>query len=205
MHCPVCNSPDSKVRDSRPGKRSVQRRRECIACGHRWDTTEVHQSSARKGRQNLDQSVKDKIARMAKAGATQTAVAKAMRLSQSTVSRHWPLPSASRQGAPAFSADTEDEIVRRYRDDRMSCERLAVEFGVGEKTIRRIVQAAGAMRAPGQTSPGSTEEKRREASRLFHVEGVKNRAAIARKLGLGYMAVHRAVDLRLHIREGSVG
>ena len=90
MQCPACNAPDSRVRDSRPGVRSVTRRRECAACGHRWSTTEVAHTSVRKGLPNLDEGAKAKIARLAAQGRSQSAVARDMRLSQSTVSRHWP-------------------------------------------------------------------------------------------------------------------
>lgn len=32
---------DSKVTDSRPHKKSIRRRRECLKCGTRWSTLEV--------------------------------------------------------------------------------------------------------------------------------------------------------------------
>jgi transcriptional repressor NrdR len=43
MKCPVCNSPDSKVLDSRPvdDGSSIKRRRECPSCGKRFNTYEV--------------------------------------------------------------------------------------------------------------------------------------------------------------------
>ena len=43
MKCPVCNSPDSKVLDSRPVDEdsSIKRRRECAVCGKRFTTYEV--------------------------------------------------------------------------------------------------------------------------------------------------------------------
>ncbi len=43
MKCPVCNTPDSKVLDSRPvdDDKSIKRRRECPACGKRFTTYEV--------------------------------------------------------------------------------------------------------------------------------------------------------------------
>ncbi len=43
MKCPVCNSPDSRVVDSRPVEedRSIKRRRECPVCGKRFTTYEV--------------------------------------------------------------------------------------------------------------------------------------------------------------------
>ena len=43
MKCPVCNSQDSRVLDSRPidDGASIKRRRECPACGKRFTTYEV--------------------------------------------------------------------------------------------------------------------------------------------------------------------
>lgn len=43
MKCPVCNSPDSRVLDSRPIDEgtSIKRRRECPSCGKRFTTYEV--------------------------------------------------------------------------------------------------------------------------------------------------------------------
>ena len=43
MKCPVCNSPDSRVLDSRPVEdgASIKRRRECPNCGRRFTTYEV--------------------------------------------------------------------------------------------------------------------------------------------------------------------
>ncbi len=43
MKCPVCNSADSRVLDSRPVEEgaSIRRRRECPACGKRFTTYEV--------------------------------------------------------------------------------------------------------------------------------------------------------------------
>ena len=42
MKCPVCGAADSKVIDSRPldDDSRIKRRRECIACGHRFTTYE---------------------------------------------------------------------------------------------------------------------------------------------------------------------
>ena len=42
MHCPVCDSPSTKVLDSRDGRdgASVRRRRSCNECGHRFTTHE---------------------------------------------------------------------------------------------------------------------------------------------------------------------
>ena len=43
MKCPLCNSPDSRVLDSRPVEdgSSIKRRRECPSCGKRFTTYEV--------------------------------------------------------------------------------------------------------------------------------------------------------------------
>ena len=43
MKCPSCNSPDSRVLDSRPAQdgASIKRRRECPVCGRRFTTYEV--------------------------------------------------------------------------------------------------------------------------------------------------------------------
>ena len=43
MKCPSCNSPDSRVLDSRPVEdgASIRRRRECPSCGRRFTTYEV--------------------------------------------------------------------------------------------------------------------------------------------------------------------
>ena len=43
MKCPVCNSQDSRVLDSRPidDGASIKRRRECPSCGKRFTTYEV--------------------------------------------------------------------------------------------------------------------------------------------------------------------
>lgn len=40
MRCPECQHDDSKVIDSRPGDDAIRRRRECLACGHRFTTHE---------------------------------------------------------------------------------------------------------------------------------------------------------------------
>lgn len=42
MHCPVCDSPTTKVLDSRDGRdgASIRRRRSCVTCGHRFTTHE---------------------------------------------------------------------------------------------------------------------------------------------------------------------
>ena len=42
MKCPACSHPDSKVIDSRPTENSsIRRRRECLACKHRFTTYEM--------------------------------------------------------------------------------------------------------------------------------------------------------------------
>ena len=43
MRCPRCTSPEDRVIDSRVSKdgASIRRRRECLACGHRYSTTET--------------------------------------------------------------------------------------------------------------------------------------------------------------------
>lgn len=42
MKCPVCGSEESRVVDSRPTENStIRRRRECLACKHRFTTYEV--------------------------------------------------------------------------------------------------------------------------------------------------------------------
>ena len=46
MHCPYCNSPDSKVTDSRSVEDGIRRRRECGRCGLRFTTYERVQSTA---------------------------------------------------------------------------------------------------------------------------------------------------------------
>lgn len=43
MKCPVCGNLDSKVIDSRPTEAEIRRRRECLACGRRFTTYEVHE------------------------------------------------------------------------------------------------------------------------------------------------------------------
>ena len=42
MYCPRCNHEDTKVLETRLGKgnHSIRRRRECLACGHRFSTME---------------------------------------------------------------------------------------------------------------------------------------------------------------------
>ena len=45
MHCPFCNTPDSKVIDSRLAAegRQIRRRRECASCGERFTTFETYE------------------------------------------------------------------------------------------------------------------------------------------------------------------
>ena len=42
MYCPRCNHEDTKVLETRLGKgnHSIRRRRECLACSHRFSTME---------------------------------------------------------------------------------------------------------------------------------------------------------------------
>lgn len=40
MHCPNCQTNDSRVTDSRDDGRSIRRRRECLKCEHRFTTYE---------------------------------------------------------------------------------------------------------------------------------------------------------------------
>ena len=42
MNCPFCNTPDTKVIDSRPTEegQAIRRRRECESCGKRFTTYE---------------------------------------------------------------------------------------------------------------------------------------------------------------------
>lgn len=41
MNCPYCNSPDSRVIDTRSAQRGIRRRRECADCGRRFTTYET--------------------------------------------------------------------------------------------------------------------------------------------------------------------
>lgn len=41
MNCPKCGSYNLVVRDSRPSKQSIRRRRHCNDCGHRFNTIEI--------------------------------------------------------------------------------------------------------------------------------------------------------------------
>lgn len=43
MKCPVCGETNSKVIDSRPTDSEIRRRRECVSCGRRFTTYEVHE------------------------------------------------------------------------------------------------------------------------------------------------------------------
>jgi len=44
MKCPVCGKTDSKVIDSRPTDTEIRRRRQCLSCGRRFTTYEVHET-----------------------------------------------------------------------------------------------------------------------------------------------------------------
>ncbi|MBE6718337.1 MAG: transcriptional repressor NrdR [Ruminococcaceae bacterium] len=44
MKCPVCGNLVSKVIDSRPTDSEIRRRRECLSCGRRFTTFEVHET-----------------------------------------------------------------------------------------------------------------------------------------------------------------
>jgi transcriptional repressor NrdR len=48
MECPFCDTPETRVVDSRPadGGRSVRRRRECLECRHRFTTYERIEAAA---------------------------------------------------------------------------------------------------------------------------------------------------------------
>lgn len=46
MRCPYCANRDSRVTDSRANDDGIRRRRECIACGERFTTTEMVQLSS---------------------------------------------------------------------------------------------------------------------------------------------------------------
>lgn len=43
MNCPKCDSEASGVVDSRTKEPGKWRRRECVSCGHRWNTYEVEE------------------------------------------------------------------------------------------------------------------------------------------------------------------
>ena len=43
MKCPVCGNINSKVIDSRPTDSEIRRRRECLSCGRRFTTYEIHE------------------------------------------------------------------------------------------------------------------------------------------------------------------
>ena len=43
MKCPVCGNTNSKVIDSRPTDSEIRRRRECLSCGRRFTTYEIHE------------------------------------------------------------------------------------------------------------------------------------------------------------------
>nr|WP_259549237.1 hypothetical protein [Heyndrickxia oleronia] len=43
MKCPSCQSSNYKVTNSRSRSSYIKRRRECIDCGERWTTVEIHE------------------------------------------------------------------------------------------------------------------------------------------------------------------
>ena len=45
MHCPECGGTKSKVLDSRSVVDMIRRRRECITCGHRFNTFEIREDA----------------------------------------------------------------------------------------------------------------------------------------------------------------
>lgn len=44
MKCPSCQSTNYKVINSRQRSTYIKRRRECINCGKRWRTVEIHEN-----------------------------------------------------------------------------------------------------------------------------------------------------------------
>jgi transcriptional repressor NrdR len=54
MICPKCRSPRQEVLDTRSAlnSRAIWRRRECLACGHRWSSYEVYARSLKKPAQH---------------------------------------------------------------------------------------------------------------------------------------------------------
>lgn len=48
MNCPKCNDSDTDVIDTRPMPYGVRRRRECLACDHRWSTVEINYTQYKK-------------------------------------------------------------------------------------------------------------------------------------------------------------
>lgn len=41
MTCPKCSNEKTKVIDSRADEDSIERRRECLTCGYRFNTVEI--------------------------------------------------------------------------------------------------------------------------------------------------------------------
>ena len=39
--CPVCGAGEHGVKDSRPARGTIRRRRKCQSCNHRWTTYEI--------------------------------------------------------------------------------------------------------------------------------------------------------------------
>lgn len=48
MKCPVCQHPESSVVQTYPGDTKNKRRRQCSQCGHRFNTFESTEDTARK-------------------------------------------------------------------------------------------------------------------------------------------------------------
>ncbi len=48
MKCPVCQFPESSVVQTFPGDTKNKRRRQCSQCGHRFNTFESTEDTARK-------------------------------------------------------------------------------------------------------------------------------------------------------------
>jgi transcriptional repressor NrdR len=45
FNCPMCGESDNTCIDSRPIENGIRRRRECNACGHRWNTYEFSEAT----------------------------------------------------------------------------------------------------------------------------------------------------------------
>jgi transcriptional repressor NrdR len=41
MNCPICNAPDARVMRTLDQGATIERRRRCDKCGHRYDTLEL--------------------------------------------------------------------------------------------------------------------------------------------------------------------
>lgn len=90
LPCPACGSTSHHTTDSRPTQGAIRRRRACESCGHRWSTYETNGKPSRKGKPNVGPDDVRRISSLARQGKTQAVVARTVRLSQSTISRHWP-------------------------------------------------------------------------------------------------------------------